>query len=152
MIDQSLQHKWQAGFLPCIDGIVFGDGKVIVANTYTIKNHETKEQKYYWSALCDSSLQSFETYNDDLWVSVDIYKGEIAYKDQTIVFGDGSMGHEGFVASVDQHNQLNWALFFTFTNPIMSAKIENHTLVCLSEIDMVISIDLHDLTRIKINN
>ena len=152
MIDQSLQHKWQAGFLPCIDGIVFGDGKVIVANTYTIKNQETKEQKYYWSALCDSTLQSLEKYNDNIWASIDIYKGELEYHDQKIVFGEGSMGHEGFVACVNEQNKLHWAIFFTFTNPIMSAKIENHTLVCLSEIDMVISIDLHDLTRIKINN
>ena len=47
-----------------------------------------------------------------------IFHGAIPYHNNTIVFGDGEMGNEGFIALIDKDNNLIWSIFFTFSNPI----------------------------------
>lgn len=145
-----IQDMWEKGFLPGIDCIVFDDGKVIIANTYKTIDSNTGESKQYWFPLCDTTIESLENYADDIWTKVDIYNGQITHGNDKIVFGDGSMGNEGFIASTDKDNQLKWAIFFTFSNPILKAEIVNNELICTSELDTKISIRLNNLTLISI--
>ncbi|MBZ4043807.1 hypothetical protein [Flavobacterium hibisci] len=145
-----LQEKWENGFLPGIDCIVFGDGKIIIANTYKTIDYNTGKSKQYWFPLCDTTIDSLEKYADDIWTKVDIFNSSITHGNEKIVFGDGSMGNEGFVASTDKDNQLKWAIFFTFSNPILKVEIINNELICTSELDTKISINLNNLTLISI--
>ncbi|WP_163395860.1 hypothetical protein [Flavobacterium limi] len=146
-----IQDKWEKGFLPGIDCIVFEDGKIIIANTYKTIDYNTLENKQYWFPLCDTTIESLENYSDDIWTKVDIFNGSITHGNEKIVFGDGSMGNEGFVASTDRDNQLKWAIFFTFSNPILKAEIVNNELICISELETKISIHLNNVTRISIS-
>lgn len=145
-----LQNKWKEGFLLGFDCILFGNGNVIVANYYTLTDSYTNKKEMFWIPLCDTTIESIEKYSPDIWINVDIFHGSIEYNEQIIVFGDGCMGNEGFVASTDKTGNLNWGMFFTFSNPILSAEIKDNILVCTSEIDIKISIQLDDLTKIKI--
>lgn len=145
-----IQNKWKSGLLPGIDCILYGDGKVIIANNYCVKDSDTKQSKQYWYPLCDTTIDSLEKYDDDIWTNIDIFHGAIIHGEERIVFGDGSMGNEGFVASTDENGRLNWGIFFTFSNPIMRVKIENGTLICFSELESEIKINLNELTDISI--
>lgn len=138
--------------LPGIDCILFGNGEVIIANTYCVKDTNTKKSKQFWFPLCDTTITSLEKYEQDIWTNIDIFHGAINYGEQKIVFGDGSMGNYGYVASTNKKGDLIWGIFFTFSNPIVSAKISNDELICVSELELEIRIQLNDLTNISIEN
>lgn len=145
-----IQHKWRSGLLPGVNCILYEDGKVVIANTYTMKDNDTNQSQWYWTPLCDTTIDSLEKYESDAWTNIDIFHGAIKHGEDTIVFGDGSMGSDGFVASTDKNGQLKWGIFFTFSNPIVSARVENGILICTSELDSEIHIKLDDLTQISI--
>jgi hypothetical protein len=62
------------------------------------------------------------------------------------------MGNEGYVASTKLNGELNWSIFFTFSNPIHRAEVINNQLICYGDTGTKISINLSDLTQIKIDN
>jgi hypothetical protein len=144
-----LQNKWENNFLPGIDCIVFKDGKVTIANTYKVANPDTMKNEHYWFPFCDTTIDSLENYETDIWTEIGIC-GTINHENKIIVYGEGSMGNEGFIASTDLNNQLDWAVFFESSNPIWSAEIINEELICISELETIISIQLNDLTKISI--
>ena len=144
-----IQHQWEKGLLPGFDCIVYKNGNVTIANTYEVKDSNSQKSKRYWFPLCDTTIDSVENYDDDIWTNVDIYKGAIDFQNGKIVFGDGSMGNEGFITSTDKNNKLNWAIFFTFSNPIIKAEITNDELICTSDAT-TISIQLKNLTKISV--
>ena len=144
-----IQSKWENNFLPGIDCIVFKDGKVTIANAYKVTNPDTMQRDYFWFPFCDTTIDSLENYDDDIWTAIGIY-GTINHRDEIIVYGEGSMGNEGFIASTDLNNQFNWGIFFESSNPILSAEIINEELICISELKTEISIQLTDLTTISI--
>lgn len=146
-----LQEKWKENHLVGYDGIVFGNGDIIIADYYKTENPNNGEIKWYWSAICDTTLKSIQKYNDDVWTEVGVYIGSFEYQQQKIVFGEGSMGNEGFVASTNLEGELNWSMFFTFSNPIHKVEVINEQLVCYGTSDVEISIDLNDLTKVKVS-
>ena len=104
------------------------------------------------SLLCDTTLKGIQKYDEDVWTATDIYWGGFSSLDhkQTFVFGPGAMGNEGYVASVNNDNTLKWSIFFTFSNPIMSAEIKDSDLLCYGEKGCVIKINLNNLTEIEV--
>ncbi len=150
IISDYLQNKWRNGMLPGVDCIVFSNAEAIVANAYRVKDDNAGSSKQYWFPFCDTTIASLEKYEADIWTKIDIADGAIEYGDQKIVFGEGSMGNEGFVAATRQNGDLIWGMFFTFSNPIFSARIVDDRLICTSETALEIKIDLHDLTKISI--
>ncbi|AWK06982.1 hypothetical protein HYN56_23220 [Flavobacterium crocinum] len=145
-----IQSKWREGLLPLIDGISFANGDIIIANTYRLIDTENNTSKRYWSPLCDTTIESVEKYEGNAWVCVDIFNGEINYGNGKIVFGDGGMGSDGFVAHIDENGDLIWGIFFTFSNPIISAKIIEDKLICMSDAKIEVIIQLNDITKISI--
>jgi len=147
---KKIQEKWKQGFLPGYDCIVMGDGDIIIGNTYEVILTETKEYKRYWFPLCDTTLEGVEKYDTDIWTEVDAFHGAFEYKNQKFVFGDGAMGNEGFVASTTLIGELNWAIFFTFSNPICKAEVIDESLICHGDSGAIINIDLNNITEIKV--
>lgn len=145
-----IQEKWKQGYLPGYDAIIMGEGDIIIANAYSTYNPNNGETKRYWSPTCDTTLESLEKYNDDIWVECDIFHGAFEYQNQQFVFGDGGMGNEGFIASTSLSGILNWAIFFTFSNPICKAEIKEKHLICYGDSGIIITIDLKNITKIKI--
>lgn len=150
-IHNYIQSKWREGKLPGINCLLFADGSVVIVNVHEIENRNTNSTHWSWFAFCDTTIGSLEKYEPDIWTDVDIFHGELSYKDEIIVFGDGSMGNEGFVASTNKNGDLNWGMFFTFSNPVYSAIIKDHILICTTEIGMEISIQLNNLTKVSID-
>lgn len=149
---EKIQAKWQAGYVVGYDGIVYGDGKVVMANAYSTYDPNNGKTQLYWSPLCDTTLASIESYNDDVWVEVDIFHGSFEFEGQTIVFGDGGMGNEGYVASITKDNKLNWSLFSTVSNPIMKAEMQGRTLICYGQTGYVAKISIDDLTQVSVTH
>lgn len=145
-----IQSKWEEGFLPLIDGITFANGDIIIANTYRLTDTQKNTSTRYWSPLCDTTIESLEKYEEDIWVCVGIFHGAINYGEGKIVFGDGAMGSDGFVAHTDKTGNLIWGIFFDFSNPIIRAKITNDKLICMSDNKIEITIQLNDITKISI--
>lgn len=147
-----IQDKWKAEEVIGYDCITYGDGRIIIANTYSVIKTETSETVRYWFPLCDTTLEGIQKYDEDVWTATDIYWGGFSSLDhkQTFVFGPGAMGNEGYVASVNNDNTLKWSIFFTFSNPIMSAEIKDSDLLCYGETGCVIKINLNNLTEIEV--
>lgn len=145
-----IQNKWQDGFLPGIDCILYSDGTVIIGNYYS--QTDNNNNKHHWYPLCDTSINSLEKYEQDIWTNIDVYKGAFEYENQKIVFGDGAMGNDGFVASVKPAGELNWAMFFTFSNPIYKVEVDDNLLICYGDSGVKISVHLDDLTKITITH
>ncbi|WP_299247397.1 hypothetical protein [uncultured Aquimarina sp.] len=150
VMNKKIQDKWKEGFVIGFDCIAYGDGYVIMGNTYCVENSETKEVKRHWFPLCDTTLSGIERHNEDIWTEIDIFHGSFKYKDKTIVFGDGAMGNEGYVASLNEDKTLDWSIFFTFSNPIHKAEVKNEHLICYGDTGAIIDIDLNNITKIKV--
>jgi hypothetical protein len=153
MIDsqRKIQDKWKQGLVLGLDCIAFANGEIVIGNAYHTKDSNTGEIKQYWFPLCDTTLEKIEKYDEDIWTVCDIFHGGFEYENQKIVFGDGGMGNEGFVASTKLNGELNWSIFFTFSNPICKAEIENNHLICYGDSGIKINIDLNNLTKIKVD-
>ncbi|WP_157638218.1 hypothetical protein [Flexithrix dorotheae] len=145
-----IQEKWQQGYLPGYDCIIMGEGEIIMGNTYSVYDSKTKKTKQYWSPLCDTTIESLEKYDDDIWTEVDIVIGAFIHKNQKFVFGSGAMGNEGFIASISPDNILDWAIFFTFSNPIYKAEVKSEHLICYGDTGISIDIDLKKISKIQI--
>lgn len=150
-IKEYIQKKWKAGLLPGIDCILFGDGTIIIGNCYSFIDSKTNRKKRYWYPLCDTTIESVEKYEPDIWTNIEIWHGSFEYENQIIVFGAGSMGNEGFVASTNNNGELNWGIFFTFSNPIQQTEVQGKKMLCESDSgDVLIAIKLNELTKIDI--
>ncbi len=144
------QAKWKESFVLGQDCIAYGDGRVTLGSTCSLLDPNTDTTTRYWSPLCDTNVEGLEKYDQDLWTEVDIFHGAFEFENQTFVFGDGGMGNEGYVASITADNQLNWSIFFTFSNPIIKAEVVGRKLVCYGDTGVVIEIDLDELTSISV--
>lgn len=146
-----IQDKWKKGFVLGFDCITHAIGEVVIASVYSTEDSNNGEIKQYWSPLCDTTLEKIEKYDDDIWTECDIFHGSFEYKNQKIVFGDGGMGNEGYVASTALTGELNWSIFFTFSNPIHRAEIVDDLLICYGDTGTRIKIKLAELTNINVD-
>ena len=149
-MNKLIQSKWREGYVIGFDCLAYGDGRVVIAHTYTLYDPNTDVTQRFWSPLCDTTLEGMTKYDEDIWTAVDIFHGTFEFEGQTIVFGDGGMGNEGFVASVGPDNTLNWSLFSVFSNPIMKAEMKDRTLICHGETGLQMAINIDNPTNVKI--
>ncbi|MEE9406956.1 MAG: hypothetical protein V3V28_02655 [Polaribacter sp.] len=145
-----IQDKWKKGFVLGYDCITYANDEIVIGSVYRTKNSNNGEIKQSWIPKCDTQLEKIEKYNNDIWVECEIYNGSFEFENQKIVFGDGEMGNEGFIASTKLNGELNWSIFFTFSNPIFKAEVINNLPICNNS-DTKITIDLNELTNIKID-
>jgi hypothetical protein len=151
-MNEKIQRKWKEGFVVGHDCITFSDGRIVVAKTYNVILTETGESKRFWFPLCDTTLEGVEKYDDDVWTPIDIFHGSFIHDEQTIVFGDGAMGNEGYIASLNAEGDLNWSAFFTFSNPICKAEVTEGNLVCYGDTGCRIKISLNNMTEIEVTH
>lgn len=151
-LNSTIQKKWREGFVVGYDCIAYGDGRIVFANAYSAYNPNTHETTNYWSPLCDTTLASLLKYNDDVWTQIDIFRHPFEFEGQKIVFGDGGMGNEGYIASVTPENDLNWSLFFTNSNPIMRAEMQNRTLLAHGETGFMARINIDNPADISVTH
>lgn len=151
MMNKKIQDKWKESFVVGHDCITYGDGRIVMGNAFRVKDSETNKVTQHWYPLCDTTLEGVQKYEEDVWTEVDVFHGTFSYENQTFVFGDGGMGNEGYVASLNLNGELNWSVFFTFSNPIDRAKIEDDYLICCGDTGTVVKINLEKLTDIKVS-
>lgn len=147
-----IQRKWRESYVVGHDCITYGDGKVTIAQSYNVYDPNTGDTETHWSPYCDTSVESMLSYYEDIWTEVDIFHGSFDFEGQRIVFGDGGMGNEGYVASITPENDLNWSLFFTNSNPIIRAEMQARTLICYGETGWIGKIDIDKLSDISVSH
>ena len=145
-----IQSKWREGYVIGFDCLAFGDGRVVIAHTYALHDPNTDETERFWSPLCDTTVEGMTKYDEDIWTAVDIFHGAFEFENQKIVFGDGGMGNEGYVASLGPDNVLNWSLFSTFSNPIIRAEMDDRTIICSGETGLKMRINIDNPIDVQI--
>ena len=148
---QKIQQKWKEGYVLGYDCITHSNGEIVIGEPYSVYDPNNKKTKRYWSPICDTTLDKIEKYNEDIWTECDIWHGAFEYNNQKIVFGDGGMGNEGYIASTTKEGLLNWSIFFTFSNPICKAEVIENKLICYGDGGIKITIDLNELSNIKVD-
>ncbi|WP_370234025.1 MULTISPECIES: hypothetical protein [Henriciella] len=151
-LNETIQQKWREGFVVGYDCIAHGTGRVVFANAYSLYDPNTHETTLYWSPLCDTTVASLLKYNDDIWTGVDIFRDPFEFEGQKIVFGDGGMGNEGYIASVTPENDLNWSLFFSNSNPIAHAEMQGRTIVAYGETGFIAQINIDNPADISVTH
>jgi hypothetical protein len=149
-LDNLVAKHWNGKHeLPGSDIIVYPDGALTILSCYGVHDTITKEYKVFCRPLCDTTIDSFVKYNADCWTSVTEW-AIIDYKSGKIYGGECGMGNEGFIAYVDETDNLIWAIYFDRTNPIKSLKIKGNILIAINEhSELQVEINLDDLTDIK---
>lgn len=100
--------------------------------------------------FCDTTINSLEKYNNDIWTEIQEYKSMPYKNDEIIKFGEGTMGNEGVICVTDKNNTLKWAIFFEDSNPIIDCKICEEKLSLTSSNGQKITVNLKNLLEIKI--
>ncbi|MEP3890410.1 MAG: hypothetical protein ABJN69_08070 [Hellea sp.] len=147
---EKIQAKWKEGFVLGHNCIARADGSVTLASTCRLYDPNTKTYSQTWGPLCDTTVEGLEKYDEDLWTEVDIFHSPFMFENQVIVYGDGGMGNEGYVASTNPDFSLNWSLFFTFSNPITKAEVIDRQLICYGSGTAIVKINMDDLTSISV--
>jgi len=151
MSQQIVQEHWQNKELLGYDSIVLGSGEVIIMSGYSVIDGTKKS--YFINAVCDTTVESIEKYNDDPWVEITIHPQHIKLENgDTIYCGEGSMGNEGFVALEDKDGNLKWAFFSTQSNPFVGIDLMNDTIRAHSTYERYYNINLLSPENIKISD
>ena len=141
------QQKWLNNELIGVNSVLYNSSSetIILINFYKMDNGEMLA-----FPLCDTTINSLEKYNKDIWTEIQEYKS-IPYKnDEIIKFGEGAMGNEGFICVTDKNNTLKWSIFFEDSNPIIDCKICEEKLSLTSSNGQKITVNLKNLLEIKI--
>lgn len=133
--------------LPCTDCIVFADDTVTILKFEMFCDPRTSQRSASISPLFDTTLHSMLQYDADLWIDVDAWSGaQCTYQGCRYIGGAGTLGADGFVACEDLCGCLQWAMFFTQTNPFVELTIENPYLLAHTEHgEACLKINLNDI-------
>ena len=97
-------------------------------------------------------LESMSAKEDGLGTRFGI-RGEFELSDNSkLIFGDGSMGNEGFIVKVDDKGNLAWSLFSTGSNPFINCELIDNKIHIFSEYNFSLCIDPNDVLKTTIDN
>jgi len=132
--------------LPGINNLVYGNGILTILNIYSVSSDDGK--KYYAFPVADTTIESIEHYNDDVWTEIQPHPNSISTDQFKLSFGEGSMGNEGFIA-MENNEGLVWALFSTESNPFINVELTDDSILAYSDF-LVYKVDIKDPKKITI--
>ena len=148
-MNNSVQEHWSKSELPGLNAVLFSDGSMIMLNFYAGITKTGK--RHYASPICETTAQSVEKYNGDVWREIQQHPASFTLPDgRKVYFGEGTMGQEGFVALTENSDQLIWALFCTDSNPFVSGEFVNGKIRVYSTYDLYFNIDILTPEKITI--
>jgi hypothetical protein len=134
--------------LPGFNCIVYPTGDVTVVQELWEEDSTTHKREYYYYPRCDTTIDSIEKYGSADWTLVDEWV-RLEHEGKIFIGGDGEMGNEGFIAHVDESNDLIWGIFFWDTNPIKELAVNDGMLTAINEHSEVrITVNLSNITEI----
>ncbi len=135
-----LEH-WLNEELIGINSLQKSNGEIIVLNCYNVTNKNNP--LYYSFPLCETTIESLEKFNPDIWTTFEVLSNRIEINNEYIVFdGEGGMGNEGFIACTDSSNNFLWALFFTDSNPFYKIEFNNNEIYAYSSNSLLYKVNL----------
>ncbi|MDR0228118.1 MAG: hypothetical protein LBI72_03535 [Flavobacteriaceae bacterium] len=150
-----IQEKWKQSNVVGLDVITYANGDAINIDITVIQdstNDYTYQKCYAFDYLDKTNLSTLlEMYKGDVWSEVDVFD-RIEVDDYVIICGDGGMGNEGYIARLDQENELVWSLFSTASNPFMKIVVEGDFIYVQSSHNFWMVINKIDNTQISIIN
>jgi len=123
--EQLVQHKWKTGMCPILNGITFGNGKMIELELTVMPSDDTVLRS---QILRETNVETFNTKHADYWTEIiSLCEFCIIDRDLRITGGEGGFGSDGFVAvSHISDEQLVWVAFFENSNPFVQISINNN--------------------------
>lgn len=114
-----LQQRWKQDRCPIANGIVFGDGRLLLLAL--VPHPAVGHTRETFEFVEESSLDGFLKHNPDYWAFLTRHcQLTIPDADLLISAGGASMGGDGFVAlSRASDDYLNWVLFSEDSNPFV---------------------------------
>ncbi|MDJ1469674.1 hypothetical protein QNI19_11820 [Cytophagaceae bacterium DM2B3-1] len=149
-MDKSIIQHWnEQEIVGGLDCLVNKDGSVVLFSCYV--RDENEKQLNFCIPFCDTTVNSLEKYNKDLWTQIDIFTNKWQTETgDTIMGGEGSMGNQGFIVCVDTNNDFKWSLFFLNSNPFYQISVVNNELYAQSSYNLLYKINLKDPSIIQI--
>ncbi len=131
-IEALIQSRWQDDYCPCVDGVLFHDGSLVLMECSLITGGPTAEVQV--RPLARATLASFLEYNPDSWSSIG--RGcAFTWPERGLQLfaGEGGLGSDGFVACTSLDNQrLLWLAFFQCSNPFREVRGAGEEVVAVS--------------------
>ncbi len=131
-IESLIQYQWEKEYCPCVEGILFDTGDIILMRNELLIDKETYVSRVH--PLARTTLASFLEFNPDFWTSIGKAASTIWAEGALIIScGEGGSGADGFVAASrisDKH--LIWLAFFQSSNPFNEVKVEGTNVIAVS--------------------
>ena len=119
------ENKWMVE-----NSITFGDGTVLLLEKVRLNDSAFKIK-----VKDKTNIETLITENYENYSFFDVFK---IVKEETITIhvGEGSFGGDGFIYVTNNiNNELIWFAFFDFSNPFMSAILENNQIIAVTNND-----------------
>lgn len=123
-----IQQRWRAEQrqLPFVDGIVFGDGSLVLADRSALAHSQWST----WRPLCDSHVDHLLRYNPETWMDVDTLIPPLDLPGRRIRCGGTAWEGDLFVAAEDPTDGgLLWALCLDWAEEPHSVRVDGDLLV-----------------------
>lgn len=119
--EQLVQLKWKTGMCPILNGITFGNGKIVELETY----RQSSEDLLQVRIRRTTNVEDFNTSHGDYWTEITLLcELQIRDKDLEITGGEGGLGSDGFVAvSRILDGYLLRIAFFEDSNPFIQLSV-----------------------------
>ncbi|QYS90040.1 hypothetical protein [Flavobacterium davisii] len=144
-----MNEHWMNEQLIGINCLQKNDGTIIIFNCFSYSTENKKQ--HFCVPVCDTTVESIEKYNDDIWTYFEKFSNEIIIDNKFKIYGgEGSMGNEGFIACVDLSDNLLWAIFLTDSNPFYKIEFENNQILAYSSNNLLYKINFSHPERIDI--
>jgi hypothetical protein len=149
-MNEPIQQHWKESQMLGFDCVSFANGKVVMLNySYFLEGATRKPIEYRLHPLCDTTIESILQYYTDPWAVIEPLYSEVPVEKGVILYGEGAMGNEGFIARLDDNRNYEWGIFMTFSNPVMQVIRAENDLVAKTDFFELI-IPLASPERIKI--
>ena len=134
---QIIQKAWKEEKCPIINGIIFGNGKVVLLDVEDFHSIIRKRmQKKSIKVISHSDLNELEDTNRLEWSYItELFEINDSSRGIRISCGEGGMGADGFVAVTQEGTDvLEWIAFFDISNPFMEIHIHDNEIIATTNL------------------
>lgn len=129
-----VQSLWEQQMCPIVNGIVFGDGKIV-----ELDKEKSGGKQELFRVVNITDIKSFVDERGDYWTAItQLCEFELPQRNLIVRGGEGGFGGDGFVAlSRISDSDLIWIAFFDYANPFIEVSMKGDLVVATSTLEYI---------------
>lgn len=123
-----IRNSWNKELILGVDALLFKNGTVYLTEIEVetdVLAIRTFGKRYSLAFHGKRKIGELLNENSDVWSEIQVYGEVPLLEDSKLIYGEGEMGNEGFIACINPDNQMEWSFFSTKSNPFIESNQEN---------------------------